>query len=257
MLKAIFKGIKAYAGALRLLSQLKLWKYFAIPIGISFFTGIACIALAYTLSTPIGSFIGQLWIWEWGAETFATISRFLGGFIVLVFGLILYKHIILALSAPFMSPVSERIEKHILGDTNHHHRKTNFSQQLVRGVRINIRNLFKEFLFVIPLVVIGLIPGVGIITTMLIFLIQAYYVGFGNMDYTMERHFSYKESINFVGKHKGTAIGNGIVFMLMLFIPIIGIIIVLPISVVAASTETVTLLKQEAAIAVKKEITNQ
>ena len=59
------------------------------------------------------------------------------------------------------------------------------------------------------------------------------------MDYTLERHFKYKESINFVKKNKGIAIGNGIVFMLFLLIPIIGVILVLPLSVTAATTETI------------------
>ena len=121
---------------------------------------------------------------------------------------------------------------------------------MVRGIRINLRNLSREILFMIPLLILSLIPVVGIIATILIFLIQAYYVGFGNMDYTMERYFTYKESVRFVRKHRGTAIGNGIVFVLMLFIPIIGFIITLPISVVAASTETVKILDE------KKFITN-
>ena len=45
-----------------------------------------------------------------------------------------------------------------------------------------------------------------------------------------------------VDKNKGFAIGNGIVFMLFLLIPIIGIILVLPLSVTAASTRTLKIL---------------
>lgn len=65
------------------------------------------------------------------------------------------------------------------------------------------------------------------------------------MDYTMERHLNYTESIAFVQQHKGIAIGNGIIFMLMLFMPIIGFILTMPIAVVAAATETVRVLDKK------------
>ncbi len=250
MFKNIINGIKAYLGTFKLMSTLGLWKYFAIPILISVLTGLSFVAFAYFFSDNLGGLIAKAWIWDWGSQTFTTISTYLGGFMILVLGLVLYKHIVMALSAPFMSPVSEKVEAHILGDiSNHIHRHTSFSQQLSRGIRINVRNLFRELLFMIPLLILSFIPVIGIVATALIFLIQAYYVGFGNMDYTMERHFDYKQSVQFVRKNRGIAIGNGIVFVLMLFIPIIGFIITLPISVVAASSETVRLLNREELIA--------
>ncbi len=249
MFKNIINGIKAYLGTFGLISKLGLWKYFAIPILISIVTGLTFITLAYFFADNLGGLIAKVWVWEWGSETFGTISNFIGGALILVLGLVLYKHIVMALSAPFMSPVSERVEAHLLGETTHEHRNTSFRQQLSRGIRINGRNLIRELLFMIPLIILSFIPVVGIIATILIFLIQAYYVGFGNMDYTMERHFGYKESIQFVRKHRGLAIGNGAIFVLMLFIPIIGFIITLPISVVAASTETVKILEEKKLIA--------
>ncbi len=245
MIKNIFKGIKAYSGTLKLISQLKLWKYFFVPIGISVVTAMFIGLVAYTLSDNIGALIGRLWIWEWGKTTFTTISNFIGGATVILLGLVLYKHIVMALSAPFMSPVSEKIETHLTGSFQHQHRITSFQEQLWRGIRINLRNLTKEIMLTIPLILIGFIPVVGIIATVLVFLIQAYYAGFGNMDYTLERHFKYHKSIEFVKKYKGVAIGNGIVFMLFLLIPLIGIILVLPLSVTAASLSTVDIIDEE------------
>jgi CysZ protein len=245
MINNILKGIKAYTGTFELISKLKLWKYFAIPIVISVITALIIGLSAYGLSDNIGRFIANIWPWNWGKETFTSISTFIGAIVVLAIGLILYKHIIMALSAPFMSPVSEKIEAHLTGIEKHNHRKTSFKQQLWRGIRINIRNLGKELLFTMPLLLLKFIPIVNIFSTALLFLLQAYYAGFGNMDYTLERHFKYRESINFVGRHKGIAMGNGIVFMLFLLIPIIGVILVLPMSVTASSINTVNLLKDE------------
>lgn len=244
MIQSIFSGLSAYKDSISLMRKLRLWKFFAVPMAISFFTALVIGITAYGLSDNIGHFIAQLWVWEWGAQTVETISTVVGALIIIALGLIAYKHIIMAFSAPFMSPVSEKIEAHFYPGV-HQHRDTTNAGQLVRGIKINLRNLVWELLISIPLLLLSLIPVVGIIATALLFLIQAYYAGFGNMDYTLERHFPYRESVNFVKANRGFAIGNGIVFMLFLLIPVVGIILVLPISVTAASKTTLELLEQQ------------
>jgi CysZ protein len=243
MLKNVVKGIKSYGGTLNLISKLGLWKYFAIPMIISFFTAVSIGFAAWGLSDNMGAFISKIWFWEWGSETFRTISDVLGGITVVAIGLILYKHIVMALSAPFMNPVSEKIEAHLLG-TTYGRRKTSNLSQLWRGIRINFRNLGMELLLTIPILIISFIPVINLVSSLLLFLVQSYYAGFGNMDYTLERHFEVKDSIQFVRQNRGIAVGNGIVFILMLFIPIVGIILVLPLSATAATTETVRIIKK-------------
>ncbi|ULC59816.1 EI24 domain-containing protein [Flaviramulus sp. BrNp1-15] len=243
MLKNISLGIKAYFGAFSLISKLKLWKFFVIPMLISFLTAIAIFGSAYGLSDNIVDYLTSVFPswnqYEWIKTTF----RIIAGLIIIVIGLILFKHIIMALSAPFMSPVSEKIEAHLTGSLAHNHRNTTFMQQLWRGIKINGRNLLMELLLTIPILLLKFIPIVNIFSTILLFLVQAYYAGFGNMDYTLERHFKYRESVKFVQKHRGLAIGNGIVFMLMLLIPVVGFILVLPLSVTAATLKTVDALQ--------------
>jgi CysZ protein len=245
MINNILKGIQAYTGALDLISKLKLWKYFFIPIIISIVTASLIALSAYGLSDNIGNFIARIWPWDFGKDTFTWISTFIGVIVVLAIGLILYKHIIMALSAPFMSPVSEKIEAHLTGIKRHDHRKTSFKEQLWRGIRINFRNLGKELLITVPLLLLKFIPVVNIFSIILLVMVQAYYAGFGNMDYTLERHFKYRESVKFIRRHRGIAIGNGLVFILFLIIPIVGVILVLPMSVTAASIKTVELLKKD------------
>lgn len=244
MIKALLNGLLAYKDALPLISKLNLWKYFAVPMLISFITALSIGFSAYGFSDDLGGLISSLWIWEWGASTIRTISDIAGALLIIALGLIAYKHIVMALSAPFMSPVSEKIEAHLYANV-HQHRNTSNASQLLRGLKINLRNLAWELLLSIPFLLLSLIPVVGVLATASLFLIQAYYAGFGNMDYTLERHFSYRESINFVKAHRGFATGNGIVFMLFLLIPFVGIILVLPISVTAASTTTLQLLKKQ------------
>ena len=118
MIKGILNGLKAYGNSFGLVTKLGLWKYFAIPMAISLLTATIIIISAYGLSDNIGHWIAGIWPWEWGASVFEGIASFIGGAIIIVVGFILYKHIVMALSAPFMSPVSEKIEAHILG-SNH------------------------------------------------------------------------------------------------------------------------------------------
>ena len=237
MLKSIINGISAYLSAFEILRKLKLWKYFAVPMLISFLLLIIILATSFYFAEDLGNGIASIWSLSWGGETVSTISHVVGGLLIFIFGLVIYKHVVLAFSAPFMSPVSEKIEAHFYPDSKPQNNQ-GFSSALARGVKINIRNLGKELLFVLPLFVLSLIPVIGFAFSLLIFMVQAYYAGFGNMDYTLERHLNYKESIAFVKKNRGVAIGNGIGFMVLLLLPIIGCIVVLPMSVVAASAMT-------------------
>lgn len=246
MIKDIFSGIQAYFSAFSILKKLNLWSYFVVPIIISFILGIFILFTAYGLSDNIGNYIASIWGFSWGKETITSISHFVGGLVVIAFGIVVFKHVLMAVIAPFMSPISEKIELHFSGNVSK--QKTGLKTKtsaLARGIRLNIRNLIVEILWIIPFFFFSFIPLIGFFFLILIFLVQAYYAGFGNMDYTLERHFSYKESVAFVRKNRGIAIGNGIVFMGILLIPIIGILIVLPLSVVASTTETLKALHPE------------
>tara|TARA_R110000787_G_scaffold55942_4_gene128827 strand:- start:1792 stop:2538 length:747 start_codon:yes stop_codon:yes gene_type:complete len=244
MTKGITKGFKAYLEAYEIISRLKLWRYFAIPMLLSFLLFLLIGGLSYAFSDNIGNYIASFWAWEFGKETFETISTVFGGLLVLALGFIAFKHIILALSAPFMGPISKKIEDDFTGWKGET-KTSSSSELLIRGIRISVRNLVREIVLTTPILLIGLIPVVGIFATILLFLMQAYFAGFGHMDYTLERHFNYKESVKFVKRNRGLATGNGIVFMLFLLIPFIGVILVLPFSVTAATIETVKLIQQE------------
>ncbi|NRB59478.1 MAG: EI24 domain-containing protein [Winogradskyella sp.] len=242
MVRDIFRGLQVYSGAYGLISKLKLWKYFVIPMIISLVVFVFIFVSAYGLSDNLGEWIGGIWPWDFGKETFTAISTFISGIVIFALGLIMYKHIIMALSTPFMSPVSEKIEAYFTGKPAKNYINTSFSKQLARGIRISIRNLSKELLYTLPILLLKFIPIINIFSTALLFLVQAYYAGFSNMDYTLERHFKYRESISFIRKNRGLAIGNGIGFLLLLFIPVIGVILVLPLSVTSASVIAVDLL---------------
>jgi CysZ protein len=65
--------------------------------------------------------------------------------------------------------------------------------------------------------------------------IQAYFAGVGNLDYSLEAFFDYRQSKSFLNQYRGLAVGNGFIFNLLALIPFVGVIIVLPLSVSAAA----------------------
>lgn len=238
ILKGIYKGCTAYFEVYGIISRLKLWKFFAIPMLISLLVFSMILLVSFSFSNAIGSYLASFWIWDFGQETIQTISRIFGGLFIVIVGFISFKHIIMALSAPFMGPISKIIEDDFNGVVSQNSTSTS-KGLLIRGIRISLRNLLREFILTIPILLFGLIPVIGLFSALLLFLSQAYFAGFGNMDYTLERHFSYKKSILFVKNNRGLAIGNGIVFMLFLLIPFVGVILVHPFSVTAATIVTV------------------
>lgn len=250
MVVNILKGLSAYKGSFALIRKLKLWKYFGIPIAISLLTAVGIGLLAWGMGSAMGALITKLWFWDWGSTKVHYIGNFMGALIVIVLGLIVFRHVIMALSAPFMGPVSEKIERHLYG-TNRFHEQSGFWKLLWRGIKINVRNLILELLLTIPILLLGFIPVIGVLSTILLILVQSYYAGFGNMDYTLERHYSYSESIQFVRKNRGLAIGNGLIFVVLLMVPVLGVLLVLPLTVTAASISTLKAVeKAENAISV-------
>ena len=244
MIKAVFKGCAAYFEAYETISRLKLWKFFAIPMLTSLVVFLLIVFVSYAFSDAIGSYIASFWTWDFGKETFNTISRVFTGLLIVLIGFISFKHIIMALSAPFMGPISKKIEDDFRGVVSQVN-TTSSSGLLRRGIKISSRNLFRELLLSIPILLLGFIPVIGLFSAILLFLMQGYFAGFGNMDYTLERYFSYQKSILFVKKNRGVAIGNGLVFMLFLLIPFVGVILVLPFSVTAATIATVKLMNED------------
>lgn len=239
MIKDFLDGVISYLSAVRHVSRHRLWAYVLLPGLLCVVIGFAVIFTAWNLSDETGDLIDNLWIWDWGREAIAAVSQVLGGLIVLLIGLIIFKQLIMVLLAPFMSHLSEKVENQILGKNNGGTvlslRK--IASDILRGLRIALRNIVRELSLTILLLLLGLIPVFTPFTTILIFTVQAYYAGFGNMDFTLERHYPYRESIKFVERNRWLATGNGAIFMLLLF-SFVGFLFALPLSTVAATIET-------------------
>lgn len=238
MLQDLFTGITAYLQALRLISKLGLWKYVFLPGIMGIFLAMAIFSIAYGLSDDLGGWLVGWYPWERGSGIVAGIAEIFSGLLILAFGLIVFKQLVMIVTGPFMSPLSEKVERHLLGienSTNTTLKTTGY--QVVRGVRIAFRNLFWELFLTILLLITGLIPVFSLFSIIGIFLVQAYYFGFGNLDFALERHYGARDTIHFIKHHKGMALGNGILAALLLM-TVVGFLFILPIGVVAATMET-------------------
>ncbi len=244
MLASFIKSILAYGKAFRLIRELKLWFYVFVPGFISLLFGGLAVWLIFQYADNIGEWITSWYRWR-GEGVVDAVGSILVGIIIALIAFLAFKHVVLVVVSPFMSPLSEKIEGHLAGQrVTHEFKLAQFAKNLLRGLRLALRNIMLELLYTFILLGIGVVfPVISPFTTIFIFVIQAYYAGFGNMDYTMERHFNFNESIAFVRKNKGLAIGNGIIF-LWLFISGIGFLFAPPLATIAATLETVKKVKR-------------
>jgi len=246
-MKGIINGAFSYIKAFEIIGRYNLWIYFIAPALVSIVLGIAILGTAYGISGNIGDWLIGLYPWEWGRSVLEKIASVFGAIFVIAIGLIIFRQLVIALASPFMSPMSEKIEARIRGKKKEiPFTVSQFFSDLVRGLTIALRNIIRELFFTFLLFLLGLIPLFAPFTAILIFVVQSYYAGFGNMDFTLERHFRVRGSVRFVRRHWGLAIGNGAIFLLLLLTGI-GFLFAIPLGAAAATSETVKRLEKESA----------
>ena len=193
------------------------------------------------------TFTGWLSFLNWFIETFLLIFiqlalwliySFVGGYIVLI------------LMSPFLAYVSEKTEK-IQTGKNYPFELIHFIKDVFRGILIAIRNALCEFGIIILIFILSFIPIIGqiagsILGSIFLFIVSAYFYGFSFMDYALERKgLQLHESVQFVRKRKGIAIGNGFLSALALMIPFAGTFIACFIAVLSTVSATLMILEEE------------
>lgn len=249
MIKDLTRGISSYTQAVGFISRHRLWGYFLFPGLVSLLLGAAIFTAAWNASDNIGEWIISFYPFDWGKSVLERVAEVFGGLFVAAIGLILFKHLVLAIASPAMSFLSEKVEKIVNG----HSPAIPFTParmlgDILRGLRIALRNIIRELFYTILLFIAGmLIPIFSPFTTAAIFAVQSFYAGFGNMDFTLERYYRVKGSVRFVRANRWLALGNGVVFMALLLTGI-GFLFALPLGTVAATRETLKRLPKPTAL---------
>ncbi len=245
MMRGFFDAITNYNTAFHLVSRLKLGVYFLIPALVSLVVGAGLVFSIIGLGDNFGAWLGAQYPFETGAAWFAKAGQWIGYILISLLAIILFRYIIMMFLAPFLSPLSAKVEQHYRQSNQAGWSLRQLSSEIVRAVQLNIRNLIRELLWTLVLLILSFIPIIGWVAGIFIIVVQAYYAGFQNMDFTLERHFNRMDSVRFVRAHRGLAIGNGIVFIFMLMIPGLGLIFGPPFAVIAATVGVLENLEPE------------
>lgn len=243
MLKEIVISIQSYFRAHAFIRANRLWKWIIIPgicyailFGISmyFFSKSANAAIEW-LTKETGL---QVWLTRlqdsWIGFLF-TVGGIMLWLILMLLYFSLFKYIWLILGSPVFSMLSEKTASIIEGQA-YEFKLNQYLSDVVRGIKMAVRNTLWQTVYIISIIFLSLLPFIGWATPILAILIECYYYGFSMLDYSCERNkLSAAKSIDFIGQHKGLAIGNGIIFYMMHCIIIVGWVFAPAYAVIAAT----------------------
>lgn len=223
MLKEIVISIQSWGEAHRFISQHKLWKWVIIPgliYTILFIAGMYFFGKSATAVIEYFTHILQLsnWIQKFQNSFLGFLFTFTGIILwltLLLFYFSFFKYICLIIGSPVFAYLSRKTE-FIIEESNLSVGWSEIKTEIGRGIYVAVRNCGWQTIYLFGLVLLSMIPVIGWITPLIVLVVEFYYYGFSMLDYGFARNkYSTKESIQFIGKHKGLAIANGLLFYLM------------------------------------------
>jgi CysZ protein len=146
-----------------------------------------------------------------------------------------YKTIIIIALGPILSKLSSVAEGVMFQQV--HTAPLSFGTQVSRSIGISVSYTFWELALTAICMLFHLLPGVGsILSTLFIFIVQSYYSGANYFDFVLERKgFVTRQSTAWVKANKGSSLGIGAGFLLLLLIPVAGLILAPATAVIACT----------------------
>ena len=241
LLTQFFMALGQFFKAFAFIRKNKLRHYYLYPLilGVTLFTIAVYGSWHYIdllsdyiidlLGWELNSIDKNLGLWENTKRVGINVGEFLL-FLILKISLIYLflkanKYIVLILLSPVMAFLSEKTEEILTGNTYPFVMKQ-FLKDIWRGVLVASRNFFIEMSLTIVLLILGLMfAWLSPFVSVILFFIGAYFYGFSTFDYINERQKrSIKESVSYLNLNKGAVLGNGTLYSLFMFIPVIGTI---------------------------------
>jgi len=243
MLKEIIIAIQSYADAHRFIVKHRLWKWILVTgiiYALLFFASLYFFWI--TSKGVIGYALNATGVTNWLIQFKESFWGFLIVIITIAVQLILFlfyfslfKYIFLIVASPLFAYLSEKTAA-IMEGREYPFSFSQLIKDIARGIKIALRNCLWQTVYSLSILILSFIPVIGLATIGIAFLVECYYLGFSMLDYSCERNkLSTNESIEFIGKHKGLAVGNGMVFYLMHLVIIVGWIVAPTYAVIAAT----------------------
>ncbi|MEI7588297.1 MAG: EI24 domain-containing protein [Chitinophagia bacterium] len=246
MLKELILAIRAYFSAHRFILQHQLWKWMIVPgilyaylfvVGMNYFSQSSSFFIeSIILRTGLKSWVDTLSNDLLGF--FITMGSFWLWFTLLLFYFALFKYLFLMLFAPFFAYLHLRIDA-IQKNIPYVFNSNVYRKLITRALLLNVTNLLWQTVYLIPIVIICTLPIIGWFTPIFTILIECYFLGAAMLDYSLaSEHKNKVAAAAYVNNHKGLPIGNGLIFYLLHFIPILGWITAPFYSLIAAQLNT-------------------
>lgn len=242
MFGQFFSALGSFGQAIPFLRKKGFKRYLALPIIIN----ILLLSFAIWASIEYGASLTDYLLGLFGLEEGSWakyagwIVSFIIRFIILMIYFALFRYILLILLSPFLSFLSEKVDKHENGGDFPFSLKQ-LGNDIIRAIRINSRNLFIELLLTLLFGLVTFIPVVGLLSPFAILAVQSYFFGFAMMDYNAERYkWDRRSTSNWMKKNKASVTGVGLAFHLCFLIPVLGWIVA---PVLATIAGTLTFLR--------------
>jgi CysZ protein len=246
LLKEIVIAIQGWEEARLFIQKHKLFRWIIIPgviytilfiIGMLFFFRSSDLVVSW-MSRQLNI---ENWLQkersEWLSFLFVMTGMMLRLTLVLLY-FSFFKYVILIVGSPVFAFLSEKTESIIEGKEYTYSFKE-VKKDCIRNSMLALRNCGWQSVYLLALIVLSLVPLVGWITPVIALLMEAYYFGFSMLDYSFARvQFTPAQSVSFTSRHKGLAIGNGLLFYIMHIL-----IVLAPAYAVVAATLTVHKMK--------------
>ncbi|HUQ97247.1 MAG TPA: EI24 domain-containing protein [Chitinophagaceae bacterium] len=243
MLKEIIIAIQAYFDAHQFIRTHKLWKWIVIPgLVYALLFSIGMYFFWHSTNDAVSWFSNVLGVENWLKRQRSGLLHFLFimaeliiRILLMLFYFSLFKYLFLIIGSPLFAYLSERTESILEG------RPFPFSfRQLLkdtgRGVQVAARNLLGQTFYIVLLLLLSFVPVVGWIVPLISLFVECYYYGFSMLDYSCERaQLPPAQSIRFISRHRGLALGNGLLFYAMHIVPVAGWVAAPAYAVVAAT----------------------